>query len=181
MADSDTSLGMRVELDSRSLQQLVRALKKESDGKELARDLVRNLRSVAQPALAAVRSSILSMGSHSEEEPGLRAAVARRTTISVRTTGKRPGVSIKASKVGMPRGFRNAPRLLNATRGWRHPVFSPRITGTGKQINAWVKRDQMGKPGWFDDTLRAFREPGKQAAARALQAAADRIAERAKT
>ncbi len=163
----------QVEVDAQSLKRVVSALKKEADGKELARDFVRELRAVAEPALLAVRASILSMPaygatSHSEDERNLRAAVAARTKVSVRTTGRRPGVSIKASKTGMPRGFRNAPKRLSAAN-WRHPVFG---------MDRWVA--QVGKPGWFDDTLRPFREPAKEAASAALHQAARRIEERSK-
>lgn len=167
----------KVEVDATVLKRVVSALKKESDGKELARDLIRNLRVVAEPALAAARASILSMGSHSEALPGLRATVARQTKISVRSTGRRPGVSIRVQKTGMPRGFRGAPAALNSAKGWRHPVFQ-RVTAKGRYINVWVT--QRGKPGWFDESIRPFKEPAKEAAARALDHAARRIAERSK-
>lgn len=167
---ADNSLAQRVEVDSKQLAKVVRALKRESDGKQLARDLVRGLRLVAEPALLAVRGAILSMDSHSEVEPGLRAAIARQTKISVRTTGRRAGVSIYSKKTGMPRNFYNAPKRLNEARGWRHPVFG--------HVTRWVT--QRGRPGWFDDTLKPFREPGKEAASQALHAVARRIMERSK-
>src|SRR5690242_2323029 len=113
----DNSLSYSVEVDGKQLAKVVRALKKESDGKELARDLVRELRAIGAPALQAVRASILSMSSRSEVQPGLRTTVARETRLSVRSTGKRPGISIYVRKTGMPRGFRNAPKRLNDARG----------------------------------------------------------------
>jgi hypothetical protein len=153
-----------IEVDQRSLVRLTRALRAEADGKALAADLVKELKRVAEPALEAVRASILSMGSHSEALPGLRATVAQHTKIIVRTGGKRPGVMIRADKTGMPRGFANAPKRLNSAKGWRHRVF-----GTDR----WVT--QMGKPGWFDDTLKAFKAPAKRAAQEAMDRMAKRI------
>lgn len=164
---ADNSLSVKVEVDSKRLQKVVRALKKESDGSELARDLTQKLRKVAEPALGAVRAAILSMDSHSESVPGLRASIARATKISVRSTGKRPGLSIYTTKTGMPRGFEKAPKHTNSVKGWRHRVF-----GTDK----WVA--QIGKPGWFDATLKPFREPAVQAADEALKAAERRVSER---
>jgi hypothetical protein len=155
----------RVEVDRKSLALLVAALRREADGKAMARDLVKQLRVAAQPALEAVRAAILSMPSHSVVTPGLRQAVARKTRISVRTTGRRAGVAIRALKTGMPREFKNAPKRLNAKQGWRHPVFGDR--------DRWVS--QVGKPGWFDDTLTAQRPAVVHAVSRVLEHAANRI------
>ena len=104
------------------------------------------------------------MESHHGSTPGLRASVARATRVSVRTTGRRAGVAIRASKLGMPRGFRNAPKRLNAKGGWRHPVY-------GRDV--WVS--QLGKPGWFDDTIAKFKPAAREAAKRALAEMAKRI------
>jgi hypothetical protein len=155
----------RIEVDRRSLTLLVRALRREADGKAMARDLIKEQRVVAQPALEAVRAAILSMPSISTVAPGLRQTVARKTRISVRTTGRRAGVSIRALKTGMPREFKNAPKRLNARQGWRHPVFGNR--------DRWVS--QVGKPGWFDDTLTAQRPAIIRAVSRVLEHAANRI------
>lgn len=155
---------VRIEVDPKSLRLLVRALRKEADGKELVRDFKRNLVAVAEPAAAAAKASILSMESHHDSQPGLRAAIARATKVSIRTTGKRAGVAIRASKLGMPRGFRNAPKRLNAKGGWRHPVY-------GRDV--WVS--QLGKPGWFDDTIATFKPEAVVAAKRAMVEIAKRI------
>lgn len=156
-----------IEVDRASLRLLVAALRKEADGRELKRDLVRELRVVATPALVAARAAILAMPSTSTREPGLRATVAKNTKISVTTTGRRAGVRIRAMKTPMLRGFRNAPKRLNAKGGWRHPVFK-----TGK----WVT--QLGQPGWFDDTLPPFKPAAVAGAAAAMDAVARRISAR---
>jgi hypothetical protein len=155
----------RIEVDERSLARLVAALNSESDGRELGHDLVRELTAVAEPALNAARASLMSMASESHALPGLRATVARHTRIRVRLSGKHPGVSIRADKSGMPRGFDNAPKRLNSARGWRHMVFG--------DANTWVT--QRGKPGWFDDTISTFKPAARRAAQRALDDVARRI------
>lgn len=159
-----------VEVDERSLARLVTAMRAQSDGKELVRDLVRELRAVAEPAMRAAQASIMSMGSGSTLLPSLRTTVAQHTKIRVRSGGKRPGVSIKADKNGMPRGFHNAPKRLNAAKGWRHMVFG--------NEGEWVT--QRGKPGWFDDTISTFKPAARRAAQQVMQDMARRIDARTK-
>jgi hypothetical protein len=155
----------RVEVDQKQLARVVSALRAEGDGKQLSRDLVRELRHVAEPAAAAARAEILSMGSHSDTIPGLRTTVASHVKVKVRLTGKHPGVMVRVGKTGMPRGFRNAPKRLNSARGWRHKVFG--------NPDVWVV--QRGKPGWFDDTMHKFTAETRKGAAAALDKVAKRI------
>lgn len=159
-----------VAVDERSLARLVAAMRAEADGRELSRDLVRELTAVAEPAMRAARSSILSMGSSSSLLPGLRTTVAQHTKVRARLGGKHPGVSIRADKNGMPRDFFNAPKRLNAARGWRHMVFG--------DSGEWVT--QRGKPGWFDDTISTFKPAARRAAQQAMQDMARRIDARTK-
>lgn len=159
----------KVEIERGTLVLLARALRQEANGAELRRDLIRNLRAVATPAAQAVRTAILAMPVHSvhgakEDYLPLRAAVAAGVRTRVRLSGKRAGVAILARKTPGVRGFRNAPKRLNAPF-WRHPVFG--------DTDIWVT--QVGAPGWFDATLKPFREPGKRAAAAAMAAIARRI------
>ncbi len=158
----------RVEVDQDDLRRLVTALRKEADGKELARDLVANLRKVAEPAAAAARTAILSMPGNGGLLPGLRQTIAAKTRVSVRASGRRPGVSVRVSKSGMPRDFHNAPKRLNARRGWKHMVF-------GDPDNVvW----QRGLPDWFDGTMPRFQSAAEHAAAEALDDVAKRISSR---
>ncbi len=159
----------RVEVDEKSLARLVQALRAEEDGKELGRDLARELKAVAEPALQAARGALMAMPSDSTEQPGLRTTVAARTKISVRLSGKHPGVAIRSSKRGMPRQFNNAPKRLNARKGWRRQVF-----GSG----TWVH--QLGQPGWFDGTISKFKPAANEAAKRAMDKVAQRIDRRTK-
>lgn len=156
----------RVEVDQRDLRRLVTALNREADGKELRRDLVTELKTVVEPYAQLARGSILSMSSQGLASPPLRSAVAAAVKTEAKLSGRRAGVSVVARKTGMPRGFKNAPKLTNRKR-WRHRVF-----GTDR----WV--DQTGKPGWFDDTMRRADAAAEQAAKRAMDNVADRIQQR---
>lgn len=155
-----------IEVDARDLRRLVISLKKASDGKELRKDLVRGLKAAVEPAAKAAKASILSMsssGSRDEEGTSLRAAVAAAVKTQVRTVGSRAGVYVVAGRSGMPRGFLDAPKRLNAKR-WRHPVFGNR--------KKWVT--QVGKPGWFDKAM----DSAKPATVRAAKEAMDNVAQR---
>lgn len=155
----------RVEVDQRDLTRLTTALRQEADGKQLRKDLVDGLKKAAEPAAAAARASILSMpvSGLTRATPGLRATVAAATKVSVRTSG-RAGVFVVVGKGTMPRDFPNAPSRLNARKGWRRRVF-----GTDK----WVT--QVGKPGWFDDTMHHFDPIAERAAKEAMDDVAKRI------
>lgn len=163
----------QVELDPVSFRRLFQALKAEADGKELRRDLVRNLRAAAQPALVAVRSAVMVGGastprraSEADARP-FRATVARNTTIRVRTSGRRIGVSIRAKRVAI-RGIDDVAWTLNNKASWRHPLFGNR--------EHWYAT--TGRKGWFDGTLKAFRPQFVAAAGEALDAVAERISAR---
>lgn len=159
----------RVEVDETDLTRLVAALNAEADGKRLGEDLARDLADVLEPAVSAAKAAVMGMSSSSDITPVLRSAVASGVQSVVRTTGSHPGVAIIASKDGMPRSFRNAPKRLNARKGWRHRVYGQ---------NVWVS--QVGQPGWFDDTIPAFKPAAERAAAKALDAVARRIDSRTK-
>lgn len=171
----------RVEVDRTDMRLLLRALRDEADGKEMRRDLVRGLRVAVEPAAAAARASILSMGVHgrSHPTPGLRASVARATKVSVRTGRNRPGVVVRVKKTKTVRGFDNAPKRLNSKKGWRHPVPVPRrereaLEAAGLPVEpAWVT--QMGKPGWFDEPMKAAAPAAIAAAELTLDNVARRI------
>ncbi|MES2211459.1 MAG: hypothetical protein V4515_14945 [Chloroflexota bacterium] len=161
----------RIEVDGTQLAALVLALREESTGAQQAADFVREMKAVVEPAAEAARASILSMatsGLH-HAEPSLRGTIADHTKVVVHLSEHHPSVAIRTSKTGMPRGFANAPKRLQARRGWRHPVF-----GTGQ----WVS--QRGKPGWFDDTIARFKPLAERQASRVLEAAARRISDRTK-
>lgn len=156
-------------IHDRDLQELARRLRKLEDGKELRRDLVRNLREAVKPAAdeakAAIRGAPVSGARHAGE--GLRAAIARGVSVQVRTSGRTVGVRVRARKITV-RGFVNAPKRWNRAKGWRHPVMGDR--------NNWVH--QVGRPGWFDDPMRRRKPEYKRAAIKAMDETARKIAGR---
>lgn len=155
-----------VTVDERDLTRLVAALNAESDGRELRRELRAGLRAAVEPAIQLARTEILSMGVHGAKraEPSLRATVAAAVRAEIRLGARAAGVAVVVTKHSMPRGFRNAPKRLNARKGWRHPVY-------GSANWVW----QQGKPGWFDDAMRAAEPAASKAAKQALDNVARRI------
>lgn len=162
--------GVVVEPDHQQFTRLARALEQEADGDEWRRDLADDLHEALRPGVTAVRGALMGMATGGLQHAGepLRQAVAQNVESLVRTDGQRAGARIRAKKTGLPRGFANAPKRLNA-RSWRHPIPGDPDT--------WVT--QIGAPGWFDDTLRRMHPRLRLAAERALEKRARRISRRA--
>lgn len=156
-------------MDQQALRLLARAMREESDGKQLRKDLTKELREALVPARSAVRSSIMSMSSAGMSVgPSLRKSVAQKVTIQVRMSGKASGASLRTRTTPNIRGFDNAPKRLNRKRGWRHPVRG--------NTEVWVT--QLGKPDWFDDPIRRGRATYRGAVLAAMENAAKRIKSR---
>ena len=160
------------------LEEVVSALRYEEDGKQLRKEMTANLKAAVEPALPEIRSGLAVIGrSETQVTPALAATVASKVRIAARFTGPRTGVRVSIGKKGMPRDFVNAPRRLNAAKGWRHPVpRRPRKDGSMPE-EQWV--DQMGAPGYFDDPLRARRDEMRLAVQIAVEQMSQRIARRA--
>lgn len=163
-----------------ALGKLVRRLSKELDGKALRLELARNLRAAVRPAVDEIKAGALAIkrsGSSSkplskyqgpESGVSLGAAIARGIGTQVKLSGFETGVSIRASKKGMPRGFVNAPKRINQP-SFRHPLF-------GRKGNAWVV--QVGAPGYFDRPIRSKTERYREACIAAIEEMGARIAAR---
>lgn len=161
--------GIVIEPDHANFTRVARALEEESDGDEWRRETAEELHEALRPGVAAVRGALLSMqtaGLGHAGEP-LRQAVAAGVESIARFDGQRAGARIRAKRTPQIRGFANAPKRLNARRGWRHPVG-------GRDV--WVT--QQGRPGWFDDTLTRLHPRLRLAAERALENRARRISRR---
>jgi hypothetical protein len=160
---------LQVEADSRSFNDVARALESEADGAHLRRDLAENLRTAAAPAVGQVRSNLMGRAGGGLPHAGepLRSAIAAGVKADAHIGGHSAGVSIVALKRGLPRNFPNAPKRFNA-RAFRHRVY-------GRDV--WVR--QVGAPGWFDDTLQHGQDRYRVAVRRALEDVAERIARRA--
>ncbi|MFD5425208.1 hypothetical protein [Streptomyces sp. NPDC127084] len=152
------------------LDALVRALRAEEDGKELRKDLAKNLRGALRPGAARAKSAIMAMPSAGTGSgPGLRAGIAKKIRPEVKLGGRWSGARIKAFKTPGLRGFANAPKRTNRREGgWRTLTY-------GKE--PW--RTQTGKRGWFDESFINDADQYREAVHEAMEAMARRIAARA--
>lgn len=153
-------------VDQQALVALRKALGNEAGGKKLARDLGKNLRAAAAPAVVDAKSAVRALPA--VNDVGLREAVASQISAQARMSGKSAGVAVKVGTRKDPRGFRFAGRRLNNPRGWRHPVF-----GTGTWV---VQRGQR----WFEPAVLAHREEYRAAVRAAMEEMAQRIARKVK-
>lgn len=164
-------------IDQRAFQAVARAMRQQADGKELRRDLIREMKSAVRPGVDEVRARARAMPHTSRRKTPhapLGATLARKTTSTVNLTGKRTGVRVKIKRTPELGGFTYAARRVN--RGhWRHPVFW-RVP----LVQRWVTQTSPLK-GFFDDTLRRHRAEYKKGVVDALEKTARRVARRATT
>jgi hypothetical protein len=158
-------------VQQQGLQELARALKAEADGKALRKDLMKQLKAAVEPIREKARSNLMSIGSAGlTEGASLRTAVASQLKAETRLSGRSAGVRLRVRRKGMPRGFVNAPKALNTPKGWRHQVY-------GRDVFV----QQIAVPAeWFDRAAREGRKPAQKAAMEAVEAMAQRVADRAK-
>jgi hypothetical protein len=159
---------MEIEVDTSDLLRLAYALEQEQDGNELRRDLMKELREAAKPAVVEAKASLWAMSTGGLEHEGesLRAVVAGQVRASSSLSANGAGVKVRVGARG-PRGFRHAARKLN--RGaWRHPVFG--------RLTNWVT--QLGKKDWFDGPLREHHGDYRRGVLEAMRDMRDRIASR---
>lgn len=152
------------------LDALVRALRAEEDGKQLRKELARNMREVLKPAAVEAKNSIMAMPSAGimPTAPALRTSIAKKIRPEVRLGGRWSGARVKAFKTKNLRNFPNAPKRTNRASGWRHPVFGDREN--------WVQ--QHGKIEWFDRAFEGREATYRQAVEQAMEDMARRIANR---
>lgn len=149
----------------RRLYELGRALRSVEDGKEIRRDLTKAARGALNPTRTAARQAVKAMPSKGHAGPKLRQAVAAKVMVQIKLAGKFPGAMLRSKKTPKLRGFRNAPKRLNARNGWKHPSFG--------DSTAMVR--QQGKPGWFDDTVKRDRGKHRRAMLGVIKAHEKRI------
>jgi hypothetical protein len=160
-----------LDVQHEGLEALTRAIRQEEDGKELRRELAKNMRAALKPAAEKAKSGIMGMATSgkSSSSPALRPAIAKRIRPEVKLGGRWTGARVKARKTPQLRRFPNAPKRTQSTKGWRTQTF-----GNG----AW--RTQHGKREWFDQAMRPAKEPAQKAAMQAMEAMAARIAARSR-
>lgn len=160
---------VRIEADQASFNRVARAVHEESNGRRLRADLVEELDQAVTPAVQQVRAALSGMRSAGPPHAGesIRAAVAAGIGSEIVLRGRSAGVRVVARTDRMPRGFRHAPKRINAPH-WRHQVF-------GRDV--WVS--QVGAPGFFDGTLAQYSGRARDAVQRAMERSVDRIARKA--
>ncbi|MFE6817099.1 hypothetical protein [Streptomyces sp. NPDC057677] len=163
-------LPFELQIDSQEgLAALTRAIRAEADGKELRKDLAKNMRASLTPAAAEAKSGIMSMASAGPgTAPGLRSSVARKIRPEVKLGGRWSGARVKAFKTKNIRHFPNAPKRTNRASGWRHLVYG--------RADSWVT--QHGKVDWFDHAMQGVGPNAKEAVEKAMSDMARRLASR---
>lgn len=153
------------------LAALARAIRAEEDGKQLRKELAKNMREALKPGAAEAKSGIMSMSSAGlQTAPALRSAIARKIRPEVKLGGRWSGARVKAFKTKNIRNFPNAPKRTNRASGWRHPVYGNR--------DQWVQ--QHGKIQWFDQAFEGRANTYRGAVEQAMEDMARRIAARAR-
>ncbi|MET8172850.1 hypothetical protein [Streptomyces clavifer] len=168
MAGGDPPFDLRCTHEG--LDALVRAIRQEADGKQLRKDLAKNMRDALRPGAAAAKSSVMALGSAGlSTGPSLRNAVAKKIRPEVKLGGRWSGARVKAFKTPNIRGFTNAPKRINRRQGgWRTLTYGH---------EPW--RTQTGKPGWFDDSFVNDADAYRAAVHEAMEDMARRLASRA--
>lgn len=164
---------MPIELtvEQQALQSLARAVKAEADGKQLRRDLTRNMRAALEPAKEQARSNLMGIASAGlNRGTPLRTTVAQQMKAEARLSGRTIGARLRVRRKGMPRGFNNAPKALSNPKGWRHQVFGGGV---------WVQQVAV-PPEWFDRATREHRDSSRDAVLEAMDDMAGRIISRVK-
>lgn len=154
------------------LAALTRAIRAEEDGKQLRKELAKNMREALKPAAAEAKSSIMAMPSSGimPTAPALRSSIARKIRPEVKLGGRWSGARVKAFKTKNIRNFPNAPKRTNRASGWRHPVWGNR--------EQWVQ--QHGRIEWFDRAFEGRANTYRSAVEQAMEDMARRIATRAR-
>jgi hypothetical protein len=150
-----------IKVDVRQWRTVSKLLRAMPNHKDIRKQLLLELRKVAEPAADKARQNILGMSSKGARHKGgsLRAKVAKRVQTKATLGGRKAGVRVLvAQRIGLPRGFFNAPAQLNR-KSFRHPVYG--------RPDSWTV--QVGEPGWFDLPLIASRRAASQAAVKVLQ------------
>lgn len=152
------------------LRALSKDLRRAEEGKEIRREMVRELKSTAGELVQYEKQVVLSMPSKGENarrgRRGLRRRFATATQARVRASGDNAGVSVLVNPKRMPAGQQNLPAYMNAEPGYerlRHPVF-----GT----DAWVQQPPWP---WFYAAARPFEGVAQRRLIAVLDKYADRI------
>lgn len=165
----DSQAPIEVSVSADGIRALGEALRAEADGKELRKELAKNMRTALVPAAELAKSGIMSMSASGPgTSPALRPAIAKKIRPEVKLGGRWTGARVKSKKTPAIRGFANAPRRTQRAAGWRTKSWG----------GQW--RVQRGKVSWFDRAMEGREATYRQAVYEAMEAMARRIADRAR-
>jgi len=152
------------------LDALVRAIRAQEDGKQLRKELAKNMREALKPGAVMAKSQIMAMPSQGMGSgPSLRSAIAKKIRPEVKLGGRWSGARVKAFKTPGIRGFANAPKRTNRREGgWRTLTYGH---------EPW--RTQPGKRQWFDRAFENDKDLYMRAVHEAMEDMARRLASRA--
>lgn len=157
--------GLEILTNTEKIAKLGKLLRAESNGTELRRDLIRNLRAAVQPGVEDVRAKLSALPS-GVGTPALGGFLRARTRTQVRLAGRDVGVRVRIGQTPTLRDFAMAARRLNA-KSWRRRIFGRGWTVQVSPI-----------PGFFDDTLYGRRDEYAAAVMAAVRKSARRLGER---
>jgi hypothetical protein len=113
----------------KDLRRISLELRRQGNGREVAKKFRRELRRAAAPMVPAVRASIAQIPTHGDKHTGLRQRMSKATRLRVRTVGRGASVQILVDPKRMPDGEKSLPQYMEGAEGhtrWRHPVYGPR-------------------------------------------------------
>lgn len=144
-----------------TLREIGRALKEAGDGKEIKRELTRELRKAGKPAAEDMRSTLASRLPHG----GGLAVLFTKKKFSVRNrlSGANAGVRISTGK-------KHQFAQVEDTGVLRHPVFAQE----GRDW-LWVAQSVTGAKGVLGETFADHTDEFAKAAASALDSALERL------
>lgn len=162
-----------IEMDSDIKEKMARlkhAMAEAANGKDLKRELSKELRGLMNPLVTEQRGRVLRLPSKGGHGQSMRQAIARQTKAATRWSGRSGGVSVIQRARSMPRGFNMAGRMFNRENGW-----TPSTLG-GESVH-----QQMRPAQWFDGATTGVRPEAAQKVHEALERTAAKIAASARS
>jgi len=165
-------------VDQQALQALSRAIKAETDGNKLRRQLAADMREVMERAVPDVEHAVMALGGdggipggaeafrrvpRKQATTALRQALISAIKTEARMSGRATGARVRMRTTSDYHGFRNAAKRFNAF-SFRHPVFGR---------DQWVQ--QMGHRHYFEEPLEARKQELRDAILQAMSDMAYRI------
>lgn len=152
-----------------AMGKLKKAMAEAANGKQIKREVSKELRGLMKPLETEMRQRVLRLPSKGHSGTSMRSAIAKQTRAATRWSGPNMGVSVVQKARGMPRGFRFAGRVFNRVDGWNPTT-----------LGGVVEHQEIKPAKWFDGATPGIRPEAVRAMHEALEAAAVKIGASAK-